>query len=222
MRKRTNATRGSSGSAARSIAVAVLALAIAVATATPARAEGEVTGVIGGMLGGDLNNILQGNVSIGGAFDNGPLYGVRLGWIGRFVGLEGSFVASPSGLSLSVPTQTAGINGKVYFLEGSVLLIPIPGPVSPFFTAGVGLHSYTFDVDINAASSQVADVQKLGYTWGGGLKINIKALTIRGEVRDHITPLEAGDLNLLPVSAQLVDDQTMHNVEISAGIGIRF
>jgi opacity protein-like surface antigen len=178
------------------------------------RAEGEVTGVIGGLLGGDLKNVLFGNVSAKGAFDNGPLYGVRAGWIARFFGVEGSFVTSPSGVNLDLPNAGPGVNAKVYYLEANALWIMIPGPVSPFLTGGVGLHSYDFDT--------TDDLKKMGYNFGGGLKINIKAITLRGEVRDHVTPFEQGDFRIGDIISAVTDGDTLHNIEISGGIGVRF
>src|SRR6187549_3418075 len=101
-----------------------------------AYAQVEVTGVIGGLLGGDVNNILAGTASIKTTFDNGPLYGFRVGWIGGFIGAEGSFVYSPSGVAISAPSRPVQLDGKVNYTEGNFLVIPIPGPVSPFFTIG--------------------------------------------------------------------------------------
>lgn len=199
----------------RRVAVTLMVCGSLAAMPSASFAEGELTGVIGGMLGGDLNNILRGDISIEGAFDNGPLYGGRLGWVSRFFGIEGSFVASSSGISLTLPGIEEGINGSVYFAEGSVLVIPIPGPISPFFTAGAGWHSYSFD-DADER------IEKFGWTWGGGLKINIKALTIRADIRDHVTPLDSDDFDISPIGAELLEDQRIHNVEISAGIGFRF
>ena len=63
------------------IAVALIVCGMVMATPSRSLAKGEITGVIGGLIGGDLNNVLSGNISVGGAFENGPLYGVRLGWI---------------------------------------------------------------------------------------------------------------------------------------------
>ena len=205
----------------RRVSFAVVACGLLVALPSAAFAAGEVTGVIGGLIGGDLNNVLSGNISAGGAFDNGPLYGVRLGWLARFVGLEGSFVYSPSGVSLSVATVPAGVNAKVYFAEGNVLFIFIPGPISPFVTGGAGYHRYSFEAEA-VGQSVGGDIGKLGYNFGGGVKINIKALTIRGEVRDHLTRIGPGDFNLGSFASDILSDQTLHNVEISGGVGIRF
>jgi opacity protein-like surface antigen len=205
----------------RRVVCAVLVVAF-MAIPAHARAEGEVTGVIGGMLGGDLNNVLAGNINVKGAFDNGPIYGARLGWAAGLIGVEGSFLYSPSGVAVTFPNQSLSLNGDVSFLEGNFLFIPIPGPFSPFVTAGAGMHSYKLDLDVPSLSLQVADVQKLGFNFGGGIKIKIKSLILRGEVRDHMTSISPGDLDLENIAPDLFDEQWLHNVEISAGIGIRF
>jgi len=203
-----------------------LGLVVCGLLAVPARAyaQVEVTGVIGGMLGGDLNNLLEGTASIKTTFDNGPLYGVRVGWIHGFVGAEGSFVYSPSGVKISAPNSPIELDGRVKYTELNFLLIPIPGPVSPFFTIGAGWHSYTLDLNVVNLSTDEVQIQKFGWNLGGGLKINIKGLTLRGEVRDHLTKITPDDFAVGDIAADLGFDRdaTLHNVEISGGIGIRF
>ena len=188
-----------------------------------AYAQFEVTGVFGGLLGGDLNNVLAGDISIKGAVDNGPLYGVRVGAIGGLFGVEGSFVRSPTGVSVTTSGGRAGLDASVSYLEGNVLFIPIPGPVSPFVTAGIGWHSYELEYDIVGVTLQ-DDFQKFGWNFGGGIKINIKGLTLRGEVRDHITKVGPADFGLEDIADALGirDESTVHNIEISGGVGIRF
>ena len=154
--------------------VFVLVTCVALAAPSASVAQVEVTGVIGGMLGGDLNNIRLGTSSIESAYENGPLYGARIGWIGKFGGAEGSFVGSPSGVKISVPGRNVGVDGRVYYLEANALLVPIPGPVSPFFRAGLGMHSYQLDLDIGSVNVSGDPIRKLGYNFGGGIKINIE------------------------------------------------
>lgn len=194
------------------------------AVPSTAYAQAEVTGVIGGLVGGDLNNLLEGTASIKTTFDNGPLYGFRVGWIHRFIGAEGSFVYSPSGVKISAPARPIDLEGRVHYTEGNFLVIPIPGPVSPFFTIGAGWHSYTFDLNVAAISTGEVKIEKFGWNFGGGLKINIKALTLRGEVRDHLTKVGPDDFNVADIANELGfdSDETLHNVEISGGIGVRF
>jgi hypothetical protein len=194
----------------------------------PARASAqpEVSGVIGGMLGGDLNNLLEGTSSLKSTFDNGPLYGFRAGWMGGFIGLEGSFVISPTGVSISANNVPADLDAKVYYGEGNVLFFLLPGPVKPFLSVGAGWHSYDFDVSLanGTRSNEDSKVEKAGWNFGGGLKINIKGLTLRGDVRDHLTKIGPDDFGAADIAQELgiTGDQTLHNVEISASIGVRF
>jgi len=196
-----------------------------VAVPSKALAQPEVSGVIGGMLGGDLNNLLQGTSSLKSTFDNGALYGFRAGWMGGFIGLEGSFVVSPTGVKISANNVPAELDAKVYYGEGNILFFLLPGPVKPFLSVGAGWHSYDFDVNVGSgASSGDAKVEKVGWNFGGGLKINIKGLTLRGDVRDHISKLGPDDFDLADIAHEIgIDDEaTLHNVEISGSIGIRF
>jgi hypothetical protein len=41
-------------------------------------------------------------------------------------------------------------------------------------------------------------------------------------VRDHLTKVGPGDFNLNSVNADVLSDSTVHNVEISGGVGFRF
>jgi opacity protein-like surface antigen len=207
----------------RVVVVAIMSCGVLAIPATTF-AQVEVTGVIGGLLGGDLDNLLQGTSSIKSTFENGPLYGARVGWIGKFGGAEGSFVGSPSGVKISLPNRPVAVDGTVYYLEANALLVPIPGPISPFFRAGLGMHSYRLDLEAGTATATGEDIKKLGYNFGGGLKINIGHFTIRGEVVDHITTIGPDDFDLSEVAQELGfnDDLRVHNLEISAGIGIRF
>jgi Outer membrane protein beta-barrel domain len=206
------------------IAGFILAMCGLVAVPSTSFAQAEVTGVVGGLLGGDLDNIIEGNFSVKGAFDNGPLYGVRAGWIHRFVGVEGSYVYSPTGVSLSIPGQPIDLDGKVWYASANALLIPIPGPISPFFTIGGGWQSYTLNLNVATVSTPDVTLEKWGWNFGGGLKINIKALTFRFDVRDFLTTVEPDDFNVGDIADALDIDfkETLHNVEISGGVGIRF
>lgn len=194
-------------------------LAFVLLGAGPALAQdGEIAFVIGALMGDELefDDIDEVDDEIGSSFDNSPLYGGRLGIYGHPWGLEGSVVVSPSGLSSDdSPTE---LDVRVIYAEGNVLLIPIPGPVSPFATGGVGIHSYKFEgggLDITE--------NRLGFNFGGGVKANIGPVSLRGDVRDHVTPFDRDDLDavLVPILG-LEDDETLHNWEISASVGFRF
>jgi len=222
MRKRGRET--TIGRWLRAVAVGTVVCGALVAPRT-ASAQVELTGVLGGMLGGDLDNIIANqDISVKGAFDNGPLYGVRLGWIHGFVGAEGSFVYSPTGIAISAPGASLGLDAKTYYLEANALIIPIPGPVSPFFTIGAGWHSYTFDLGVVNAGIGEVKVEKAGWNIGGGIKINIKGLTLRGDIKDHLTKIGPADFRIADIADELgiTNETTLHNVEISGGIGVRF
>jgi opacity protein-like surface antigen len=180
----------------------------------------EVSFFIGGLVGGDIGTLLTDGFSLSSTLENGRTYGGRVGYYTFPFGVEGSFAYSNSGLGF-----TAGINdidvtlgARVMYFEANALLIIIPGPVQPFVTAGGGMHSYEFH-DLAGI-----DVMKLGWNFGGGLKINIKRVTLRADVRDHITSISAADLNIDQELADLLDigTQKLHNVEISFGFGVRF
>lgn len=223
MRKRGDGT--TIGRWIRGMAFTGLVVCGLVAVPASASAQVEVTGVIGGMLGGDLDNIIANqDISVKGAFDNGPVYGVRVGYIHGFIGGEGSFLYSPTGLSISVPGTSIGVDAQTRYYSGDFLVIPIPGPVSPFFSIGAGWHSYKFD--LSGINTSVADVtiEKAGWDIGGGLKINIKAVTLRGDIKDYLTKVGPSDFRIADIADELgiTNETTLHNVEISGGVGIRF
>lgn len=190
-----------------------------------ASAGTEITGVIGGLIGGDLNTILDtGGVSISRSFSNAPLYGVRVGFNVPFLQFEGGFVSSPHGLELGVENLPVDVNAKVSYLEANVLFVPIPGLISPYFTAGIGLHYFDFTVEAGGFEALSTSFNKVGYNFGGGLKINISRLVLRGEIRDHVTDIGPEDFGAGEIADELGLDvsQRLHNVEISVGVGIRF
>ena len=176
---------------------------------------------IGGLAGGDLANIIDGNFSLTGTLENGRTYGGRLGWYRWPLGAEGSFAYSDSGLVAETdlsPDATIRVPARVMYLEANALLLLIPGPVQPFVTGGGGLHSYKI-VDL-----QNLELRKWGWNFGAGLKINIKRVVVRADVRDHLTRFTAQDLGVTDEVKELlgIADQDLHNVEISFGVGFRF
>lgn len=190
-----------------------------------ASAGTEITGVIGGLIGGDLNSIIDnGSLSITRSFSNAPLYGVRVGYHIPFLIIEGSFVGSPHGLTLDVPDISTTVDTKVYYLEANAVFVPIPGFISPFVTAGIGLDYFDFAVQVANFGSLSASFNKVGYNFGAGLKLNFSQLVIRGEIRDHITDIGPEDFGVGDIADELGIDaqQRLHNVEISFGVGIRF
>lgn len=184
------------------------------------RHNGEVSFFVGGLVGGDLASLVTDGFSLSSTLENGRTYGGRVGYYSFPFGAEGSFAYSNSGLGVtaSFDNATIAIAARVMYLEGNALLLLVPGPVQPFLTAGGGLHSYEF---LDLAGIQL---QKWGWNFGGGLKINVKRVSLRVDLRDHITRLTAADLNIDDELAELlnVGQQTLHNAEVSFGFGFRF
>ena len=214
----------------RSVAVAVVvSLVVIVFTAPPAQAfQGEIAFVIGAMVGGDFEALISADdVSLTSNFKNAPLYGARLGWFGYPLGIEGSLVYSPSGLSGDLQESFLTIDTRVIYLEANLVLVILPGPISPYITGGLGLHSFDFKANVAQIDQtfSLGDVNKLGYNFGGGLKFNLSRISIRAEVRDHITKFTEADFGFDPIIGDLLgiqSDQSLHNLEISGSIGIRF
>lgn len=205
----------------------LLVLAVSFLAASPAAAaEGEITGVIGILFGGDLEALLDDeDFSLSRGFDNGPSYGLRVGWIGYPFGLEGSILYSPTGIQAAAG-DLAEVDAEVLYGEVNALLIFFPGPFSPFVSGGLGYHSLDLSADLaeGAVTLDGIRIRKLGYTYGGGVKANIGRLVVRLDVRDHLTRLDEGDL-VHPALAQALGvsfEDDLHNVELSLGIGLRF
>lgn len=191
----------------RCLLATFLVAAASLCFAAPAAAQGEATFSVGTLLGDDLD-LDFGNLE--SSFDTAPLFAGRLGWVGYPLGVEGSISYSPSGLSTS---GFEDIDVKVLYAEANVLVVLIPGPISPFVTGGVGLHR--FDVD-----GADVDDSRFGYNFGGGVKANLGAITIRGDVRDHVTSFDSNEV-LIP-EILVLEDSTLHNIEVSVGLGVRF
>jgi opacity protein-like surface antigen len=184
--------------------------------ASPASAEGEATFVIGGLVGGDFVEILQGDFSLTSTFENGTLYGGRLGYYGFPLGIEGSFIYSRSGLSVNV--ADIALDARVGYGEVNALLLILPGPVQPFVTAGGGVHYFKF------TEFDDAQAAKFGWNFGGGLKASISRLALRVDLRNHRTTFTAGDFGIDDeiTDALEIRDVSLNNIEVSFGIGIRF
>jgi len=182
--------------------------------------NGEASFFVGGLVGGDLASLVTDGFSLSSTLENGRMYGGRVGYYTFPLGVEGSFSYSNSGLGFttSFDNATISLGARVMYLEGNVLLILIPGPVQPFITGGGGLQSYEL-VDLAGIK-----LQKWGWNFGGGVKFNIKRVSLRVDVRDHLTRVSAADFNIDQELADLLDigEQSLHNAEISFGIGFRF
>jgi opacity protein-like surface antigen len=197
------------------LAFAALAAAVALSSLlvpSAARAQNtEVTFSIGALLGDDIDLDLDIIDDATASFDNSPLYGGRVGWYGFPLGVEASVMYSPSGVT-TAPAFLTPDETSILYAEVNALLIIIPGPVAPFVTGGVGIHRIEFGFDEGSLTESA-----FGWNWGGGLKIKIGPIAIRGDIRDHVTRFESDD-----VLALLGTTNTFHNWEASAGIGVAF
>lgn len=194
------------------------AIWILLAATRDARAETELSFFLGAGFGGNLNVLTDPGLDIATSFKNSPIYGVRIGTYGFPIGFEGSFSYSPSALVGEALNQEAAAN--LLYTEANVLVIVIPGPISPFVTGGLGLHY----VDINLADFLSLGNAKLGWNFGGGVKFNISRLALRFDVRDHVTSFGLGDFGLEDIGDLLgvTGSSRVHNVEASVSIGVRF
>ena len=186
-----------------------------------ASADSAVSIVFGTNVGGNLELLSGQSLDIGTSFKNSPMYGVRAGSYGFPFGLEASVVYVPSRLMGGLfeellPTKTSSL-----YSEANLLLIMIPGPIAPFVTTGLGVHYLDFKFAELASLAK----PKLGWNFGGGLKVDVKRLMFRLDVRDHVTAFGFSDLglgalgNLLSTSAP---ESRVHNVELSISVGIKF
>jgi opacity protein-like surface antigen len=202
---------------------ALTAALISLATATIARADGEVSFVFGASISGNIS-VLNENFDfddVETAVKNSPLFGLRLGIYGFPFGFEGSLIYSPSGLTGEAFDDLIEANANILYTEANLLLIILPGPVSPFVTGGVGLHYLSFDI----ADLVSFNRSKFGYNFGGGLNVNASRLSFRVDLRDHVTTFGLDDLGLGIIGDLIGLSETearIHNVELSVGVGIRF
>lgn len=202
---------------------ALIVVFAALAMPSSARAEGEVAFVFGASISGDIS-VLSDELDfddVQTAVKNSPLFGLRLGGYGFPFGFEGSLIYSPSGLTGDAFDDLVEANASILYTEANLLIIILPGPVAPFVTAGLGLHYLNF----NIADLVSFDRSKLGYNFGGGLKVNASRVSFRVDVRDHVTTFGFDDLGL-GIIGDLIGlsgtEARLHNVELSFGLGIRF
>jgi hypothetical protein len=184
-------------------------------------AKGEVTFVVGALSGGDIRVLVEDGFSFPAAYKKSPAFGLRLGSYGFPFAIEGSLLYGPSSLSGTAIRDLAEINTDVLYAEANLLVIVLPGPVSPFLTGGFGIHYLRFDL----AQLTTRDSARFGYNFGGGLKLNVERVAIRIDVRDHVTTFALSDVGLGAIASLLgvgEADARVHNVEVSFGVALRF
>lgn len=187
-----------------------------------ARADTEVTFVGGSSISGNISAFSGVNFqSIDAGVKNSPLFGVRVGTYGFPIGFEGSLIFSPAGLTGGILNNLLKGKANFVYTEANLLLIVLPGPVAPFVTGGVGLHN----VDFSVADLTLFNKTKVGYNFGGGVKVNASKLALRVDLRDHVTTVGLDDVGLGLIAQIFGLSSTsarIHNVEFSVGVGIRF
>lgn len=186
-----------------------------------ARAESALTIFGGANIGGDLSLVADGgNLDLGTAIKNSPIFGARVGTYGFPIGFEGSLTYSPSAIIGGINDQV-DIKTNMLYVEANALVIILPGPIAPFVTGGIGLHYLNF----NLADLVTTSSTKLGWNLGGGLKMNVSRVALRVDIRDHITTIGLNDFGL-GIIGDIIglasSDARVHNVELSFGVGIRF
>jgi opacity protein-like surface antigen len=201
--------------------IVLIVLVLGPLGAPDASADAAAVFVLGASTGGNITVLDDPNFSLETAFENSPLFGFRVGSYGFPFGVEGSLVYSPASLTGEALGGLVGIDTNVLYTEANILLIPVPGPISPFATVGAGMHRLDFTV----ADFVSFDRTKFGYNFGGGIKADVGKVALRFDVRDHVTTFGLGDFglgiigNLIGLSET---DARIHNVEISFGAGIVF
>ena len=197
----------------RHVGIAALAVLLVVAAA-PAQAQ-EIALTVGPFLGDDVLDdvpVVGGTDSIG--FDDGLLFGGRFSMGLGFAELEATLATAGSKLLANTEGE---FGARFMYAEVGGAIKIFPGPVAPFLAGGIGYHRIGFDLD--GASSY----GRLGYYVGAGLKVKLGKIGIRGDLRDHITPIKLDSLDPAVAEAIGLDrDKTVHNFELSVGLIISF
>lgn len=181
----------------------------------PAAAGPEVTFVLGAMIGDSFKDVLQirpNNLTEG--FKNAPIFGGRLGWSAFPFAIEGSLLYSPSAITIA---NLGSLDASLVYAEAEVQLLILPGPVSPFFSGGIGIHSIQLKLATTPRETMV------GYVFGGGLKASFGTLGLRVDLKDHISPLDVTKLSpqFLQITG-IAENTNLHNIEFSGGLTVRF
>lgn len=175
----------------------------------------EVSLTVGRFLGDDLVDAGAGPGDLlPTSFRDAGLYGVRVGVGFLLVDLEASGLIGSTAILDDTPFE---VDARFRYLEGSVLLRLLPGPVAPFLAAGVGFHRLSLDLP------GVDSYQTIGYNAGAGIKVTLGGFGVRADVRDHITPVDLDEI--APALGEVLGldaDRTLHNFEVSLGLVLSF
>lgn len=172
--------------------------------------------LVGGALLGD-SSVDQGTLAITGPATTQGIFGARLGSYGRLLGFEFGVEYSNGGLNWSAFDGLLTTEARAVYTDGNVVVSFLPGMVRPFVTGGVGVHYFALN-DIAGEGEY-----KFGWNVGAGVRVVRGRFVFRGEVRDHVTRLDSNSFGLGLEEIIAIDESfTVHNVGLSAGIGVRF
>ena len=181
----------------------------------PVAAIPAVTFVLGTMIGDSLSEVLQVRLArLTEGFENAPILGGRMGWSLFPFAVEGSLLYSPSAID---STGGDSFGASIMYAEVEAQMLILPGPVSPFFGGGIGLHSIKLQVGTTPRETVI------GYVFGGGVRATFGTLGLRVDIKDHITPLKITELdpNFVDALGTAVSNN-LHNIEFSGGVTIKF
>jgi hypothetical protein len=185
-------------------------------SATPALASAqEIALTVGRFLGDDVLTdvpIVGPPATVG--FADGMLYGARFSMGLLFADFEATLATAGS----TVLADTAGeFSARFTYAEAGVAIKIFPGPIAPFVAAGIGYHRIGWGLEGSSSYGTT------GYYVGAGLKIGLGKVGIRGDLRDHITPIKFEGLDPLIATAIGIDeDGTVHNFELSVALTLSF
>lgn len=191
----------------------VLFTIIAALGAIPAPAQsGEATAFVG------IAQVREGGLgSIGLAaqeirLDHGLRAGVRLGLnAGALTGHELTYTFERHDLQIAGVKESTALTQQFYY-NFVFHATPRAAAVRPFVTGGLGYAN--FSPGSGGVFRDAAGANKLGYNYGGGLKVKMsRRLGLRFDVRDHVTG-KPNFLDLPGVNGRL------HSIEYSAGFSL--
>lgn len=192
-----------------------LALGLIVVVCPGAAEAQELSLTVGKFLGDDVLEslpVVGPPTQIG--FADGMLYGARFSMGLLFVEFEASLTTAGSKVLAETPNE---FSAQFTYAEAGVLMKIFPGPVAPFLAGGVGYHRIGWGL---AGSEAYAG---LGYYVGAGLRLGLGKVGVRGDLRDHITPINLNGLDPgVAAALGLVDNVTVHNFELSVALVLSF
>ncbi len=147
-------------------------------------------------------------------FADGMFYGARFSIGALIAEFEGTLATVGS----KVLADTEGeFSARFTYAEAGAILKIFPGPIAPFVAGGIGYHRIGWGID------GAASYGRMGYYLGAGLKIGLGKIGVRGDLRDHITPIKLDALDPAVAEAIGLDqDVTVHNFELSAALVFSF